>query len=52
MEFVIVHESGSKDYQLIYQSHGCTISDLKMDEDECRQLYEALKKVLELENLI
>lgn len=52
IDYLIVHESGSKDYHLYLRSNGRGISDYKLSEKQCLKLYNALKKTLELEKLI
>lgn len=52
IDYIIVHESGSKNYHLYLRSCGRGISDYMLSEEQCLKLYNALKFSLELENLI
>lgn len=52
IDYMIVHESGSKDYHLYLRSCGRGLSNYMLSEEECLKLYNALKKTLELEKLI
>lgn len=51
-DYLIVHESGSKNYHLYLRSYDRSISDYMLNEEQCLKLYKALKTTLELENLI
>ena len=52
-DYLIVHESGTKDYYLyLSNKNEKKISNYKFNEDEIVKLYNAIKKTLELENLI
>lgn len=46
------HESDSKDYNLYFRSMSRGVTDYMLNEEQCLKLYNALKKTLELENLI
>ena len=50
-DYLIVHESGTKDYYL-YLSDGRKMRNYKFNEEEIVKLYNAIKKTLELEKLI
>lgn len=50
-DYLIAHESGTKDYYL-YLSNGEKMSSYKFDKEEIVKLYNAIKKTLELEKLI
>ena len=52
IDYLIEHESGSKNYHLYLRSCGRGLSDYMLSEEECLRLYNALKKTLELEKLI
>lgn len=51
-DYLIVHESGTKDYHLYLSINGRKMSDFKFNEEEIVKLYNAIKKTLELEKLI
>lgn len=51
-DYLIVHESGTKDYYLyLSNKNEKKMSNYKFNEDEIVKLYNAIKKTLELENL-
>ena len=50
-DYLIVHESGTKDYYL-YLSDGRKMRNYKFNEEEIVKLYNAIKKTLEFENLV
>lgn len=51
-DYLIAHESGTKEYHLYLGIDGRKMSDYHFNEEEILKLYEAIKKVLKLENLI
>ena len=51
-DYLIAHESGTKDYHLYLSINGRKMSDYKFNEEEIIKLYNAIKKTLELEKLI
>lgn len=51
-DYLIVHESGTKDYHLYLSINGRKMSDFKFNEEEIVKLYNDIKKTLELEKLI
>lgn len=51
-DYLIVHESGTKDYYLYLSINGRKMSDYKFNEEEMVKLYNAIKKTLKLEKLI
>ena len=51
-DYLIAHESGSKDYHLYLSINGRKMSDYKFSEEEILKLYNVIKKTLELEKLI
>ena len=51
-DYLIAHESGTKDYHLYLSIDGRKMSDYKFNEEEIVKLYNAIKKTLERENLI
>lgn len=52
-DYLIVHESGTKDYYLyLSNKNEKKMSNYKFNEDKIVKLYNAIKKTLELENLI
>lgn len=50
-DYLIVHESGTKDHYL-YLSDGRKMRNYKFNEEEIVKLYNAIKKTLEFENLV
>ena len=51
-DYLIAHESGTKDYHLYLFINGRKMSDYKFNEEEIVKLFNAIKKTLELEKLI
>ena len=51
-DYLIAHENGSKEYHLYLCRDGRKMSDYEFSEEEILKLYNAIKKTLELENLI
>lgn len=51
-DYLIAHESGTKDYHLYLSINGRKMSDSKFNEEEIVKLYNAIKKTLELEDLV
>lgn len=50
-DYLIAHESGTKDYYLYISIDGRKISDYHFNEEEILKLYNAIKRTLELENI-
>ena len=51
-DYLIVHESGTKEYNLYLSTNGRKMNNYKFNEEEIVKLYNAIRKTLELENLI
>ena len=51
-DYLIAHESDTKNYHLYLSINGRKMSNFKFNEEEIVKLYNAIKKTLEFENLV